>query len=149
MSEPPDQTWDVHPISSTPPYGAMIVVYRGSGARRVFLLLHRKHQGPDYEGPWAWGPPSGARYPEEDIDRCAERELLEETGLEGKPRPLQGSGEDWPTYVLEAAHDTQPRLSEEHDRWCWVTAEKAISRIEPQVVRDAFRNAVRVLQRHE
>lgn len=149
MAEQLNRTWDGHPITPTPPYGAMIVVYRMTdGEPPQFLLLHRAHHGADYVGPWAWGPPSGARYPDEDIDRCAERELFEETGIEGHLCPVDGVVGDWPCYVLEARPDVRPRLSPEHDRFRWLTYEEAMAHIEPQVVRDAFHHVVRILQRH-
>lgn len=76
-----ETTWDGKPISPDPPYGASIIVYRPSAKGRRFLILHRAHRGPAYEGEWAWTPPSGARYPGEPVEQCAQRELAEETGL--------------------------------------------------------------------
>ena len=75
-------TWDGLPISEEPPFGATVVVYRHNGARLEILLLHRAHHGPDYVGDWAWTPPAGSRLPDEPIEACARRELLEETGLD-------------------------------------------------------------------
>lgn len=146
MTEQLRQTWDGHPISPTPPYGAMIVVFRRCRAGTEYLLLHRAHHGPDYEGPWAWGPPSGARYPGEDIDRCAARELLEETGIKAEPRAVDGLDGDWPVYLLEVASDVSLLLSAEHDRYLWLPFEEAAARIQPQIVRDAFCATVEMLQ---
>ena len=137
-------TWDGLPISPTPPHGAMIVVYRDVEGRREYLLLHRAHHGPDYDGPWAWGPPSGARYPGEEIDRCAARELYEETGLDLLPRPLpEAVSYEWPVYILQAPSPTPLRLSAEHDSYVWLPYEEALLRISPLVVREAFEVAVR------
>ncbi|KAF1047818.1 hypothetical protein [Xylophilus sp.] len=43
-------TYDGQAVSPDPPFGASIVVYRKSPSGIEFLLLHRAHQGPDYEG---------------------------------------------------------------------------------------------------
>jgi 8-oxo-dGTP pyrophosphatase MutT (NUDIX family) len=61
--------------------GALVVVYRRGERGLEYLVLHRGHSGPAYEGDWAWGPPGGAREAGESVDECARRELLEETGL--------------------------------------------------------------------
>jgi 8-oxo-dGTP pyrophosphatase MutT (NUDIX family) len=136
-------TWDGHPISPTPPHGAMIVVYRDMQGQREYLLLHRAHHGPMYDGPWAWGPPSGARYPGEDIDRCAARELHEETGLALLPSPLQETNHlEWPVYALQAPASSRLRLSAEHDGYVWLPYQEALKRIRPLVVREAFELAV-------
>ncbi len=68
-------TWDGKPISPEPPFGASVVVYRRGAAGVEFLILHRAHSGPEFDGDWAWTPPSGARLPHEPILACAEREL--------------------------------------------------------------------------
>ncbi len=51
------RTWDGEPISSKPPYGAMVVVYRWASPEPEFLILHRGLLGPDFLGEWAGGPP--------------------------------------------------------------------------------------------
>jgi 8-oxo-dGTP pyrophosphatase MutT (NUDIX family) len=146
MTEQLRQTWDGHPVSPTPPFGAMIVVYRRRDLGHEFLMLHRRHLGAEYEGPWAWGPPSGARYPGEEVDHCAARELHEETGIEAEACPVEGVAVDWPAYVLEAQPDVRLRLSPEHDRFRWLSYEDALARIEPPLVRDAFCAAVAALR---
>ena len=128
-------------MSQTPPYGAVVVVYREGGAGREFLLLHRAHHGPEYEGDWAWGPPSGARYPGEEIDRCAARELYEETGIELSPRPIDLEQQDWPVYLLEAPLGIAVTLSAEHDCYAWLPLEEAARCILPDLVCAAFRAA--------
>ena len=74
-------TWDGKPVASEAPFGAAIVVYRRGPEGLEFLILHRAYDDADFEGDWAWTPPSGARYPAESIKACAARELVEETGL--------------------------------------------------------------------
>jgi len=50
-------------MSGEPPFGALIVVYRRTQEATEFLVLHRAHAGPEFQGDWAWGPPSGMREP--------------------------------------------------------------------------------------
>ena len=64
-------TWDGLPVSDTDPRGASVIVYREGKAGLEVLVLHRAHRGPDFEGDWAWTPPSGARQPGENIDIVA------------------------------------------------------------------------------
>lgn len=45
--------------------------YRQTESQAEFLVLHRAHSGPDYEGDWAWTPPAVARQAGEEIDACA------------------------------------------------------------------------------
>jgi hypothetical protein len=58
MSADERNTWKRESIAPHPPFGATIVVWRELSDTREFLLLHRAHIGPDYEGEWAWTPPS-------------------------------------------------------------------------------------------
>lgn len=146
MTEEQGRTWDGQPISPTPPTGAMIVVFRQTPCGPEYLLLHRAHHGPEYEGPWAWGPPSGARYPGEDIDRCAARELLEETGITADPRAVEGIGGNWPVYVYQTPAETVVHLSAEHDKYRWLPFAEAAARIKPEIVRDAFNATVQALE---
>ena len=139
------RTWDGHPISPEPPHGAMIVVYRCSEGRPEFLLLHRRHNGADYEGDWAWTPPSGARYPGEPVDGCARRELEEETGLILQPTRVSTGSAEWPAYVVEVSADTPIQLCPEHDRYVWLPFDETSSRLAPAVVRDNFATAASTL----
>jgi hypothetical protein len=43
-------TWDGEPISHERPHGATIVVASRSPHGWRYLLLHRAHHGPDYDG---------------------------------------------------------------------------------------------------
>src|SRR5262245_32576121 len=117
MSQTADDFARTEPISPTPPYGSTIVVYRWIGQVPEFLVLHRGQNGPDFEGDWAWGPPAGARYPGEDVGRCAERELYEETGLQLTLQRTNAGTITWVVYLADATDDAKVRLSPEHDRY--------------------------------
>ena len=134
-------TYDGEPIAEEPPFGATVVVWRRVGAAVELLVLHRAHEGPEYEGDWAWTPPAGARKPREDLHGCALRELKEETGLEIPIRrtPLAG---DWPAYEGEVAADAAIVLDAEHDRFAWVDAGEALARCRPAIVGEQIRAAL-------
>ena len=107
------------------PHGCAVIVWRPGPAQREYLVLHRRTQhGPDYEGEWAWTPPSGVRGFEEPPDETARRELSEETSLE-----LAVTAVDldrvWAVYAAEAPSGADVVLNEEHDRFRWVSAEEA------------------------
>jgi 8-oxo-dGTP pyrophosphatase MutT (NUDIX family) len=166
-------TWDGLPISEERPFGITVVVYR-RGARSPqgadepagpegpkrsgsseglqeleVLLLHRAHHGPQYEGDWAWTPPSGARFPGEAVDSCARRELLEEAGLELEVRPTACGTDDWAVCVAEAPPGVAVSLAHdpEHDRYEWLPAGAAIARCRPEQVSAALGRAVALLRR--
>ena len=127
-------TYDGLPISPTPPYGASIVVSCFIGRERRYLLLHRAHAGPDYEGDWAWTPPAGSRLPDEPIDACAARELAEETGLSGVLRAIPGGNPDWALFALDFETEPAVRLDGEHDRYEWVNLADARLRCRPDAI---------------
>ena len=127
-------TWDGRPVSPEPPYGATVVVYQRGVEGIEFLVLHRAHKDADYEGEWAWTPPSGARYPGEPIEGCAMRELREETGLELSLGRTGYGNREWYVYVAEAEPSDEVRLGEEHDRYEWVVVEGAVRRCLPERV---------------
>ena len=138
-------TWDGKPIDPKPPFGASIIVYRQKAGQREFLILHRAHQGVDYEGDWAWTPPSGARHPGEPIDVCAARELQEEVGLQ---LPLQTTkfGRVWAVFYAEIGPDDQVELIDpEHDRYEWVSLEEAVRRCKPNQVNKAISDVATLL----
>jgi 8-oxo-dGTP pyrophosphatase MutT (NUDIX family) len=128
-------TYDGEPISPDPPYGAMIVVTALAPEGLRYLILHRAHDGPGYDGDWAWTPPSGSRKPGEPIEACAARELLEETGLLATPTPLLIEDVDWTVFLLGVPPGTEI-ISDgvEHDRFEWVDFAEAHRRCRPHVV---------------
>ena len=132
-------TWDGKPIGDEPPLGATVIIYRRKQEHVEFLILHRSQAGSDYEGDWAWTPPSGARYPDESIDTCAKRELLEETGLDLMLQLAPYGTDEWSVYLAEAGSDDNIRLGPEHDRFGWVNLEDAIDRCKPDRASRPFR----------
>jgi 8-oxo-dGTP pyrophosphatase MutT (NUDIX family) len=106
------------------------------------LLLHRAHHGPAFEGDWAWTPPAGSRWPGEDIDECAQRELLEEVGLALPLTPTDCGSIEWLVYVAEAQPDVTVRLDEEHDRYAWVSPAKALGLCAPSAASEPLTRAV-------
>ncbi len=144
VSDPPIQgfgsTWDGLPVARDKPYGVSILVWRDRGDRE-WLMLHRKHHGPDYAGDWAWTPPSGARLPDETVLECAERELREETGLSLRLVPTRLGSPEWHAYVARASPEVQVELDAEHDRYEWVSLEEAAARCLPAFVGQSFRTA--------
>jgi 8-oxo-dGTP pyrophosphatase MutT (NUDIX family) len=132
-------TWDGEPVSRDRPHGAMIVVASRAPDGWRYVLLHRAHHGADWEGDWAWTPPSGARKPGEDVAACASRELEEETGLRRTPRPVTTSETDWAVFALEVPWGTVGRVDgTEHDRLEWVTYAEASRRCRPARVAASF-----------
>lgn len=140
------QTWDGEPVSRVPPFGITVVVYRKTHEGPEFLLLHRNGEGPEYEGDWAWGPPAGARFPDEDINACARRELLEEAGVDVPLTPVATDTPEWLTYLAEVAPDAEITLSPEHDRYIWVGLQNLTDGVAPEIAREQLRAAARVIQ---
>jgi 8-oxo-dGTP pyrophosphatase MutT (NUDIX family) len=128
------ETWGGLPVSEEKPFGATVAVWRGVDDGVEWLILHRMHHGPAFEGEWAWSPPSGARLPDEPLEECARRELLEETGLDLDFEPTGCGGADWAVYVAEAPADVQVELSPEHDRFEWLPLAEATARCLPGAV---------------
>jgi len=110
----------------------------------------RQRCGPeDYEGDWAWTPPSGARLPGEAIEACAQRELLEEAGLSVLARALPDAAADWAVFEVEVGPDAQVVLGDvEHDRFEWVSLAEALRRCLPAKVAEAFQRVVAGLDGH-
>jgi len=131
-------TWDGKPICPRPPYGATIVVYRQNKGHQEFLVLHRAFNHPNFEGDWAWTPPSGARYPGEPVRECAVRELKEETGLLLQLEQTPHGTEDWHVYIAEARGVDRIVLGPEHDRYEWASLEEAVRRCQPEKVSSAI-----------
>ncbi|WP_157545520.1 NUDIX domain-containing protein [Hamadaea tsunoensis] len=134
----PETTWDGLPIADDHPRGAGVVTRRPGPDGPEYLLLHRHHHGPDYEGDWAWTSPSGARLPGEPILTGALRELGEEAGLTGvEIRPVDLSG-PWAAFACEITATTPVVLDHEHDRYTWTTRTQALARLAPASVTALF-----------
>lgn len=127
-------TYDGLPISPTPPFGATIVVSCFIDGHRHYLLLHRAHEGPEFDGDWAWTPPAGSRLPGEPVAACAVRELAEETGLSGALRTVRDCDTDWALFVLDFDAQPEVTLDGEHDRYEWVSLADARLRCRPEAV---------------
>lgn len=106
------------------------------------MALHRAARGPDHQGDWAWTPPSGARLPDEPVELCARRELVEETGLKLSLQRLPTTAEDWAVFVAEAPADAQIVLDGEHDRFAWLTTDELLARCAPAQVTEQIRHAI-------
>jgi 8-oxo-dGTP pyrophosphatase MutT (NUDIX family) len=144
---PPEvTTWDGRPRAAEPPFGASVIVHRLRGSRRDFLVLHRSHEGADYEGDWAWTPPAGARLPGETVEACAVRELWEEAGLSAPIRAVPGDNPDWVTFEAQVDENVEVVLHDaEHDRFEWVPLHEAIHRCSPTAVAEAFQRVADTL----
>lgn len=126
------------------PHGAAVMVRRPSvlADGHEYLILHRAHHGPDYDGDWAWTPPSGSRRPGEEVLVCAIRELGEETGLRERPRPVAVSEVDWAVFALEIPWGTPIMVDgTEHDGLEWVSYAEARIRCRPAVLAASFATA--------
>jgi 8-oxo-dGTP pyrophosphatase MutT (NUDIX family) len=140
------ETWDGKPVAADPPFGATVIVYRVTPFGTEFLILHRAHAGPDFEGDWAWTPPAGARYPSESLEDCAHRELGEETGLSGALRRLDSGPAEWAIFLVEVSDSSEVVLHDtEHDRFDWVSLSDAAARCRPERAAIGFALASRVL----
>jgi 8-oxo-dGTP pyrophosphatase MutT (NUDIX family) len=142
-------TWDGVPVAQDQPHGAAVVVRRpaAKAGESEYLILHRSHHGPDYDGDWAWTPPSGSRQPGESVAGAALRELAEETGLPAALADLRAidlSG-GWVHFLLDVPPGTAVRLDAEHDRFEWLPAAKAIARCQPAAVAGGLRRAASAL----
>jgi 8-oxo-dGTP pyrophosphatase MutT (NUDIX family) len=139
-----ETTWDGVPVARERPYACCVVVWRETAGGREFLLLHRLAPGgADYEGEWAWTPPSGARQPGEAPDAAAARELQEEIGLTLPltPVPDATASEDVALYVAQAPPNAQVVLDYEHDRFLWLSLEEALPKCLPPPVASGLANA--------
>ena|SRR5688572_1650857 len=140
------RTWDGLPVSPEPPYGATVVVFRQTVDGPELLMLHRAHEGPEYEGDWAWTPPAGSRLPGEPIEMCARRELFEEAGLDLDVTRTECGTAEWPVFVVEVPSDTTVTLDAEHDRFEWIPCLAAFERCRPDRALLPLQSAVRLIQ---
>src|SRR4051794_36450773 len=111
MSDGVARTWDGLEIASDEPIGGSVCVRRttASGVREV-LLLHRSHQGADFEGDWAWTGPAGCRHPGEPVYSGVLRELAEEAGIEGYyPWAVDLTGR-WALFAVDVPYDVPIEL---------------------------------------
>lgn len=136
-------TYDGLPVAREAPHGASVIVVSPAPDGWRYLVLHRAHHGPGFEGDWAWTPPAGARFPGEDLMSCARRELEEETGLRGRPTLLTASDATWAVFELELPWEPRVVLDGEHDRYEWVSLDEACRRCLPDVVADSLQLAKR------
>jgi len=141
------RTWDGLPVSSKPPFGATIVVWRTVDRQREWLILHRAHNGVTYDGDWAWTPPAGSRRPGESVAACAARELREEAGLALTLVPVLVDDCEWAIFQAEAPRDVVVAIDDEpeHDRYEWTTLAAALSRCRPVQVADGIRQVADLL----
>jgi 8-oxo-dGTP pyrophosphatase MutT (NUDIX family) len=146
IEQVPDTTRDDQCVAQEAPFGASVVVYRRIGPRYEYLVLHRAHAGPGFEGDWAWTPPSGGRLPGEAAKACARRELLEETGMSLPPIPTAFGTADWEVYLAQAPASWDVRLSDEHDRFAWLPADEAVARCLPELVGHSIRRVADLVE---
>lgn len=115
-----------HPLSSAAPahetrIGVGILIVRDGR-----LLLGQRRGS---HGAGTWAPPGGHLEADEDVEACARREALEETGLAlGTVRPGPWSVDAFPergvryvTLFVLATADGEPRTAEPEkcDGWAW------------------------------
>jgi aminoglycoside 6'-N-acetyltransferase len=133
-----EATWDGLQIAAEDPRGSSVAVRRFDDAGEVtHLVLHRAVNGPDYEGDWAWTSPAGARQPGEAIFAAALRELVEETGIVSDDVWAVDLSARWALFACDVPDDLEVDLVDvEHDRFAWLTADAASSRIVPTWVAD-------------
>src|SRR4051794_18009308 len=135
-----ETTWDGKPIAAENPRGCGVLVRRRTSSGEVeALVLHRAHNGPDYEGDWAWTSPAGARFPGEPVYTAALRELAEEAGITGMALAPQDLSAPWARFVVEVEPDREIELVDpEHDRFEWVSIDEARRRAQPASVSEGF-----------
>jgi 8-oxo-dGTP pyrophosphatase MutT (NUDIX family) len=114
--------------------GAAVVVWRRGASGLEVLLLHQSVRGPDYDGDWAWSSPGGSLDPGETLEECAARELWEETGLDLPVERVARGGLPIALFTCEARAEHEIVLSDEHDRFEWVSFDDALARCRPEKI---------------
>jgi 8-oxo-dGTP pyrophosphatase MutT (NUDIX family) len=148
MSTALTHTYDGLPVAKEPPHGASVIVHRRGPRGLELLILRRAHLGPDAPdepssvGDWTWTPPAGCRLPSEPVGLCAQRELLEETGLVLPLRLTEAGSPQWRVFTAQARPDARVVLNDEHDAYAWVDLAEALRRCRPQLVADQIRVAL-------
>jgi 8-oxo-dGTP pyrophosphatase MutT (NUDIX family) len=115
-----------------------VVVFRRRRGEVEYLLLHRAQWGRDFCGDWAWGSPGGHREVAERALACAQRELLEETGLTLICRPVAVGDGRLAYFTAEAPVEAEVTLSGEHDAFCWTDREAVMDVCLPRWVAEDF-----------
>ncbi|KGX85212.1 NUDIX domain-containing protein [Pontibacillus litoralis] len=127
------KTWDGLEVSTVPPYGMAVIVFKIVEERILYLILRRSWKKRNES--WEWGPPGGARIPGESIEACMKRELYEETGLNLNAKLTHIGDKSWYVYYLAIGINEKIILSKEHDDYLWVPLEEAIERCSPAIVK--------------
>jgi len=146
-----ETTWDGLPVSREAPFAVCVVVWRFGRRGREFLVLHRLAPGGrDYEGDWAWTPPSGARLPgEEPAARrgasCGRRRGSFCRSRRSPLRRPKRSPSTWPS----APPGDGVVLDAEHDRFEWLALDDALVRCQPEVVGRGLASAAVWLEARE
>jgi len=116
------------------------IVRPGSGGPQVLLLRRPPRRGGGEH------PVTGKAEPGEAVAACARREALEETGLDGLLAALghahryQGKKGDFEehSFLLRVAGDAEPKLSDEHVAFRWVSPADARAAIHWPAHRNAL-----------
>ena len=116
--------------------GAAVAVWRRTGSRIEWLLLHRAIFGPGFAGDWAWGSPGGGCLKDETSAECARRELLEETGIAADCLRTPCGNELADIFQAEVPMDAGVVLSFEHDAYRWLPLDEARALCLPAYVGD-------------